>query len=327
MGQAIKFTKGDTLFSGKPKGRTGKDLYNNSATYSMSHDELRYHINKIDYEQTWIKEDIEQLSALESKLSKSEFKVAICGNHAFHCRYIKEALVDNGITNIVFYDNPQSCIDAVKTNKVNVVFTQYDFHDSLDGRDVFQALNHQENGVGELVHVCIVNGFTVTQYMNLKRSGIDVLNCFLGDEGVTIFKECIRTLSNAYYLFHLIELVFGQEESLSIRKNVKSCEYNIEDLESIANKSKFKSLLAITDKVSDFTDRLNMLGFTNITIASDVTSAIDYVGKDDYDLVLSKYKKLTKNMININSLKFIDSLDEVVFVAYVKFIRNRLKEI
>lgn len=324
---AIKLKSGDTLFKGRKHGRSGKDMYNSDTmTYSMSPkelNELRFKLKNLrhGYDHQTILEDIKVLSKLESRLAKSQFKVAICGNHEFHCRYVKEALYDNGITNVVIYNDPRACVNAVKMGNFNLVLTQYDFHSEMDGKDIFTELHHNENAFGELVHVCIVNGFTSSQFMHLKRAGLDVLNCFLGEEGVTIFKDCIRKLSTAYYMFHLVEMVLGKEDSLALRKRKTDCNLTLENLESMANKSKFRIMLAMpnTSTRLKFTNKLKQLGFTKIDIADSPEDAICAMDKEDYSLVLSSYRfsgcdtsgdKIYKTLKKNTNMILIDGYEE-----------------
>jgi hypothetical protein len=128
--------------------------------------------------------------------------------------------------------------------------------------------------------------------MHLKRSGVDVLSCLLGEEGVIVFKDCINKLSSAYYLFHLVEMVLGKEEALAFRHRRAKTSYTLTSLESMANKSKFRILLAMpSTQVADrFQSALKRLGFNRIDFVDDVKAANDQLEKEEYSLVLSSYR-------------------------------------
>lgn len=209
------FKLGDSLFKGREKN-TGKKYYE-STEYNRQFDSIT--------------PDSQVIRNINSKACKGAFNVVICSDNDKYIQALKVVLNGLGLFSVFVTRSPRGLLKYTKDRAFNLVLTQYDFHDELDGRTVFNNQNNTVNFKGELTKVCLVTGYTATQFMHLSRSNVEILTCLAQEEGVEKFMDCVESLVLGYYLLFLIEKVYSKEKAQSFRLKNVELDTNIKKLE------------------------------------------------------------------------------------------------
>ncbi len=211
-----KFKAGDKLFSNK-KVRKENPTYDSPMQFFDLIEEKYFKNVK---------------TTREGEICKKKFRIAVCCDDDKKLDFICQTLHKVGYRDVTKVKSPTTMLRHGNQSTFDLVLTKYDFYDHYNGIDIFDALHMKKDG-HKIMGVCIVNGYNPKQYMEIKRSGAHVINCFPDYEAKEIFADCFLTIAKSYYLFYLIDGVFGLGKSIEFKQRKFPVNYTINELEQM----------------------------------------------------------------------------------------------